>query len=239
VYVVTSYLISEAIRTSLYAPIATYETLSLSLADALSGNFSRILSNPAVMIRDARPDVCVEPASTIQPSVYTHQEEAAIGIVCGDSQATSVTRDFRWAESIVAMTINQSATVGEPWTRLPLACTGWQFTPPYAFAGPFGSPAPDNTTNTPAAPLLFLSTRTDHATPLVNAFAMSALHGGSAVVVQESVGHCALLSSVSQCTYGIVKEYFRSGTVPANGTVCEAECVPAIPYKACPGLPGA
>ncbi|KAK4118814.1 hypothetical protein N657DRAFT_650901 [Parathielavia appendiculata] len=237
-YAVTSFLISEAIRVSLYSPIATYEPLSLALADALSGNFSRILSNPNVMLRDTRLDVCVEQTPSTPPQTYIHSEEVALGIICGDSYSSSTTHDFPSATSLVSRILNQSATVGEAWTKIPLSCTNWPFRPTYSFTGPFGSPAPDNSSGntTSATPLLILSTRTDHATPLANAYALSALHDGSAVVVQESVGHCALLSSVSQCTYGIVREYFRSGTVPANGTVCEAECEPAIPFRACPGL---
>ena len=72
---------------------------------------------------------------------------------------------------------------------------------------------------------------------LENAYALSRLHGGSSVAVVDAVGHCALLATTSACMYGIVQEYFHTGKVPVNGTVCEAECVPHIPFKACPGLP--
>ena len=245
---VTSYLISEAIRTSLYTPIASYETLADKLAGALAGNFTLLLSDDLVVRFTHPTDVCTEPPASSPPQIYNFGDEAATGIICGDSQASAGDRNLAWAASTIARITTQSSTIGEGWTKIPLACAGWPFAPPYAFKGPFGSPAPSKNKNgtasaaddnTPAAPLLILSTRTDHATPLANAFALSRLHGGSAVVVQESVGHCALLSSVSQCMYGIVREYFHTGTVPANGTVCQAECVPSIPYKACPGLPAA
>ncbi|KAK4149490.1 TAP-like protein-domain-containing protein [Chaetomidium leptoderma] len=240
VYLVTSFLVSESIRTSLYAPIAKYEGLAHTLAEALTGNFTRILSDPTVMAIDTRDATCTEPAAADPPQDYNFANEASINVICGDSQASAGTRDLAWAETTVARITNQSASIGEGWTKLPLSCSNWAFSPPYAFSGPFGSPAPNrnNSSNTPSAPLLILSTRIDHATPLANAYALSRLHGGSAVVVQESVGHCALLSSTSQCVYGIVREYFHSGTVPANGTVCAADCVPGIPFKACPGLTG-
>ncbi len=248
VHMVTSYLISEAIRTSLYTPIASYESLANTLAGALTGNFTLLLSDELVVRFTHPTDVCTEPAASSPSQVYNFADEAATGIICGDSQASAGDRNLTWAASTVARITTQSTTMGEGWTKIPLACSEWPFASPYAFKGPFGSPAPSSNKNgsaaaandnTPAAPLLILSTRTDHATPLANAFALSRLHGGSAVVVQESVGHCALLSSVSPCVYGIVREYFHTGTVPANGTVCEAECVPSIPYKECAGLPGA
>lgn len=240
VQIVTSYLVSETIRTSLYAPISKYESLSHKLAAALAGNFTLLLSDDSVVRFTHTTDVCSEPPRTSPPQSYNFADEAATGIICSDSQASAGDRNLAWAAATVARITNQSSTIGEGWTKIPLACAGWPFAPPYAFRGPFGSPAPGNGSaeDAPAAPLLILSTRTDHATPLANAFALSGLHGGSVVVVQESVGHCALLSSVSQCVYGIVREYFDTGAVPVNGTVCEAECVPSIPYKACPGLPG-
>lgn len=236
VHMITSYLVSETIRTALYTPIATYESLSRKLAGALAGNFTLILSDDTVVRFSHPTDVCTqESPNTSPPKSYNFADEASTGIICSDSQASAGTRDLAWAASTVARVTNQSSTIGEAWSKVPLACAEWPFAPPYAFKGPFGSPAPKNGSD--AAPLLILSTRTDHATPLANAFSLSRLHGGSAVVVQESVGHCALMASVSLCTYGIVREYFHTGKMPTNGTVCEAECAPAIPYKECPGLP--
>jgi autophagy-related protein 17 len=244
VYLVSSFVVSETIRQSMYTPITGFAPLAQTLADTLAGNYTRILSNPGVLPSDTRPQVCTEQTpATSPPQQYTFSTEVLWGVVCGDSQASAGTRDFAWAASAMPPLLNQSVTVGEGWARFPLGCADWPFSPAYAFRGPFGSPAPPPNTNTTTtggsgrAPLLILSTRTDPATPLVNAFALSRRHGGSAVVVQESAGHTALLSSVSACTYGIVREYFASGTLPANGTVCEEDCAPAIPYKECPGLP--
>jgi autophagy-related protein 17 len=242
-YLVTSALVSEKIRTGLYTPIVKYEALAHSLAAALTGNFTTILSDTSVMPFDQRAGVCTEPPATIPPPLeaYTFANEATTGILCADSLASAGTRDLAWAESVVGTLVNQSRTSGEGWAQVPLVCANWpaSLAPPYAFSGPFGSPAPsdDDADNTPAAPMLILSTRTDHVTPLANAYALSRLHGGAAVVVEEAVGHCALLSATSACVNAIVREYFHTGTVPANGTVCEADCAAAIPRRDCPGLP--
>lgn len=248
VYLVTSLFVREEIRQSLYAPILKFESLSRSLAGALAGNFSFILSNPAVLGTDTRPGVCTEPPSTSPPTAFTNQFEANLGIACGDSQALAGDRtDPAWAAATVARVANQSSSIGEPWALLPLNCAGWRFNPPYAFRGPFGSPAPpppppatnNDTTALTRAPLLILSSRTDHVTPLANAYRLSSLHGGSAVVVQESVGHAAQMSAVSECTRELVRAYFRTGEVPRNGTVCEADCRAQIPFRGCEGMPPA
>jgi autophagy-related protein 17 len=239
IYTMTSYLLGEKIRTSLYEPIAKYEALAIALAGALKGNFSGILADSVVMGFDLRPNVCSEVTATDPPQEYNFASEVSRAIICGDSQASAGTRDLDWAATTVSRIANQSISIGEAWTNIPLACADWPFAPPYAFSGPFGSKAPDNSTNTPAAPMLILSTKTDHATPLANAYALSRLHEGSSVAMVDAVGHCALLATTSTCMYGIVQEYFHTGNLPANGTVCEAECVPQIPFKACPGLPGA
>lgn len=261
-YTVTSHMISETIRGALYTPISSYAPLAAALADALAGNFSAVLAGPRVQTGDTRDEVCVEPASPAAdpPPAYIFAGESQAGVLCGDSQAQAGERNLPWARTVVARIANQSVSLGEGWARIPLACAGWPFAPAYSFAGPFGSPAPttsstttnstgssskkcrspgpDNEDNTPAAPLLILSTRHDHATPLENAFAVSRQHGGSAVVVLEAAGHCALLSSTSKCVYGHVREYFASGAVPANNTVCQPDCKPSIPAQACPGLIG-
>jgi autophagy-related protein 17 len=237
VYLVSSLFVREEIRQSLYTPIPKFDPLSRSLAAALAGNFSLILSNPAVLGSDNRPAVCTEAPATSPPTAFTNQAEANLGIACGDSQALAGDRTtLDWAAATVSRIANQSSSIGEVWATLPLVCAGWRFNPPYAFRGPFGSPAPP-ANDTAAAPLLILSSRTDHVTPLVNAYRLSTLHGGSAVVVQESVGHCALMSAVSECTWEFVRKYFRTGVVPRNGTVCEADCRAEIPYRGCEGLP--
>ncbi|KAK3375754.1 TAP-like protein-domain-containing protein [Lasiosphaeria ovina] len=168
---------------------------------------------------------------------YAWAGEAAMGVFCGDSAAAAGRRDnASFAADIVSFLTKQSPTVGESWLRLPVSCSGWTFQPPYTFRGPFGS-AVGNSSNS-SSPMLILSTRHDHATPLANAYALSQAHGGSAVVVQESFGHTALLTATSDCTAGIVRECFKSGTLPASGTVCKqnSDCEPAVPFKACPGF---
>jgi autophagy-related protein 17 len=232
VNLITAFFVREMIRTALYNPIRVYETLAGTLAGVLAGNYTGLFSP------NTQEALCQQVPETSPPQTYTWAREATSGVICGDSYALAGDRNVSWARSLASRIIAQSPTTSDGWLRVALACAGWDISPDYVFHGPFGSPAPGNN-SAPAAPLLILSTEVDHATPLENAFTLSRLHKGSSVVVQEGIGHCALLSSTSNCTSGIVREYFRTGTVPANGTFCASDCRPEIPFKGCPGLPGA
>jgi len=230
VHLVTSRLIRETIRQTLYHPICSYEALSEVLSQSLRDNHTALVSRG--------PNLCTRPARTYALPECPWCDEAAMGVLCGDSAAAASDRprSVAWARDLVHFFQKQSPTAGEPWSHNVLACAGWQFRPKFAFGGPFGTPAPGTTANAPAAPLLILANRFDHATPLANAFALSKAHGGSVVVVQESVGHVALLTSTSRCTADIVREYFETGKVPATGTQCPEDCKAGIPFKPFPGL---
>jgi len=221
VRLLTSALVRETIRQTLYSPACSFDPLASALAESiLAGNHTTILAAGGVL--------CTRIPRDHVPVSCAWCGEAAFGILCGDSAATATqrVRNVSWAREEVDILQQQSPTAGEPWTRVPLACVDWQFKPKHAFAGPFES----------TTPLLILSNRYDPATPLANAYALSRNHKGSAVVVQESYGHSAVITSTSNCTAQIVREYFSSGKLPANGTSCEADCPASIPFKPCPGI---
>jgi hypothetical protein len=238
VRLVTSFMIKDVMRQMLYNQLAGYEPISMAFAEALAGNYSLLLQSNTALATSVTPEeVCVNPGVAYPPSAYSMAtNEVGSGVFCGDAYVDPEERDLDWANRILEGFNEQSPTVGESWARIILACAGWQHNPKLAFRGPFGSPKPDGSAEAPAAPLLILSNRHDHATPLSSAYIVSEQHEGSAVVVQETFGHCALLASRSACTQAIVSTYFATGEVPANNTVCEQECVPSIPFKPCPGL---
>ncbi|KAJ4388270.1 hypothetical protein N0V85_007728 [Neurospora sp. IMI 360204] len=237
---ITSIIVRDAIRQTLYSPISLYEPLSNMLAEALAGNYTLLSQSPAAMDYK-RNNVCDKPVmdSSFPPPEYTWDNEATIGVLCGDSAAASASEHttLSWAQDIVKKLEAQSPTTAEPWSRIPLACLGWKFQPKYAFGGPFGHSSGPDARHTPSAPMLILSNRYDHATPLRNAHSLSKAYPGSVVLVQESFGHCALLTSKSACTAEHVRSYFESGKVPERGSTCSEDCRPSIPYTTCPGFP--
>lgn len=83
----------------------------------------------------------------------------------------------------------------------------------WRFDGPFNA----------SVPILFVNNRLDTATPLNSAVKMAARFNGSAVLVQDNVGHGALWPA-GTCVWDRVSQYIDSGALPPNGTVCSFPC---------------
>ncbi|KAK4247476.1 Tripeptidyl aminopeptidase [Corynascus novoguineensis] len=232
---VTSFQLRDTIRLCLYDPLSQYEYLAATLASSVAGDYSLLLQGPTVN-PFLKEQACMAPDSGDPPAAYSWAYEAAVGVFCGDSYASAGKRNVSWAREAVRQQAKVSFTTGEVWSRLMLSCAGWEFDPKYAFHGPFGSPAPPRSKSDGTigqAPLLILSNRYDHATPLRNAYALSKQHGGSSVVVQEAVGHTTLLSAQSACMARLIQDYYATGKVPRNGTTCKPDYAAQIPSKPC------
>lgn len=223
-----SYLLSDTdinsfILMATYKPNALFPATFALLAallkhdhETLASILDAILKTPTVQT------VCADCTGPACSTPITPDALAAIS--CLDGEPSSGLTLAEWADYFARLA-NQSAA-GTTWSEVRFQCANWQARPSYRFDGPFSSPThdPSLVEGKPAAPLLFVSSRIDPVTPLANAHAMAARHPGSAVVTQESVGHCALGTAVSSCTERIVRAYFETGTVPQGGAVCEADC---------------
>ncbi|KIP02216.1 hypothetical protein PHLGIDRAFT_305697 [Phlebiopsis gigantea 11061_1 CR5-6] len=93
-------------------------------------------------------------------------------------------------------------------------CSAWDIKPAERFSGAFVG-------NT-SFPILLIGNTADPVTPLAHAHTMSKGYNGSVVLTQNSAGHCTL-AATSLCTAKAIREYFREGKLPENGTVCEIE----------------
>ncbi|EJD44688.1 hypothetical protein AURDEDRAFT_103901 [Auricularia subglabra TFB-10046 SS5] len=93
-------------------------------------------------------------------------------------------------------------------------CTGWKIRPVERFHGPFVG----NTSH----PVLLIGNTADPVTPLWAAKKMSKGFTDAVVLTQNSPGHCSL-AAPSLCTAKYIRAYFREGTLPPPGTVCEVE----------------
>ncbi|KAH8705956.1 TAP-like protein-domain-containing protein, partial [Talaromyces proteolyticus] len=128
-------------------------------------------------------------------------------------------QDFR---DYLAELLGQSQWIGPSWARNKLACEGFTVTPVWKPALKFETQEWANTSH----PLLIIGNSHDTVTPLRNARRVSReLFPGSAVLHQDSEGHCSH-SSPSLCTARAIREYFQTGLVPEEGTVCEPEMKP-------------
>lgn len=217
--------IRDSISGALYQTVPGFPPLAQMMADAMAGNLSSLVDS--VGPNDSR-DACTASSQVISV-------EAAYAIRCSDAAGYQPEHDFSYYASEVRNFKEQSDIFGARWATIPLQCVGYRLAPKYQFRGPWVTPPADPglKAGVPAAPLLFLTNRLDPVTPTVNANAMSAGHPGSAVVIQDSVGHCAIPASWSDCTNQILRDYFEFGVVPQNGTLCTTSCKPWQENKDC------
>jgi pimeloyl-ACP methyl ester carboxylesterase len=215
----------EQIFGSLYRPNTLFAPIAHVIDQTMQGNAKLIedLISPQLASMHA---ACPGPNGTL-PTLLPVTADALHAIACGDGEDSTNLTLPEWSAYIAGLRA-QSRYVGSAWSEIRFPCSSWRFRPKYRFTGPFETPEPDARVvdGRPAAPLLFLSSSLDPVTPLRNARAMARRHPGSVVVEQDSLGHCAVASSPSECTSRILKAYFANGTVPEGGALCRAECQP-------------
>lgn len=213
----------------LYAPLPYgFDYLASVLAHTLRGNYSLISQDVTLPL--------LQDACSIDNSTKPGPGDAQAAILCGDADfadpdgpyQNGEKEGFKYWKGYVDTLKNQSSTFGPAWSGISSACSGWRIRPKWRFAGPWGTPPADPSLKegVPAAPILFTSTRLDPVTPLYDAYLMSKDHPGSAVLIHETVGHCAAPSGWSDCFNERIRAYFDDGVVPANGTVCDTTCKP-------------
>ena len=218
VFAITGNDIRLSFRNALYSPIDGFEPHAQHLAEALKGNFTGVVSSIAV---PRLQDAC-----SVDDSIFEQGMDITAAIACSDAEdQTDHLYDSSFFADYVTELHNQSSTFGSMWAQIRLACSAWRSRGKWRFSGPFKTPPADPSLKegVPAAPLLFISNRLDTVTPLANAYLMSEGHPGSAVVIQEAAGHCALAKDWSPCLNDIVSDYFEFGKVPETGTVCETD----------------
>ncbi|UNI22217.1 hypothetical protein JDV02_008126 [Purpureocillium takamizusanense] len=222
--VITGDEIRIAMMDPLYAPLDLFDGLATLLHDALQGNYTLLLERTG--ITGSKKDAC----SPVRSLEYSWMDQASMAVRCGDAKDVT-DRDLTFWEAYAQKLKGLSPDIGGLWAEVPFACSGWQTRPKYRFDGPFESPRPDETIRSgrPSAPLLLLSSLYDPVTPLRSAAKVARGHPGSRVLLQKSVGHCAFLSSPSECTKRYVRDYMETGRVPPEGTECEPDCAPWWP----------
>ncbi|EFQ33826.1 hypothetical protein CGRA01v4_10714 [Colletotrichum graminicola] len=218
--ILTGYDVTRSFVRPLYTPYRDFTKLAEKINSAIEGNYTALIETATADIPKL-DDACSNPNSSAPPSAVG---DGAPAILCsGGEDSTNLTiADYR---AYISKLESQSPTFAGYWSGIRFSCTGWNVRPKWRFAGPFATPEPDPAVvdGKPAAPLLFLTSRLDPVTPLRNALKESERHPGSAVVIQESVGHCSMTTS-SRCTTRIAREYLEHGIVPKSGTVCQADC---------------
>lgn len=206
----------------IYAPLGRHEKIAEVLAQALQGNYTALATTLGLGLDVS--DAC-EP---VPDAAYPWMGLTNRAVNCGDKNDQRNMTFDEWR--VLWQRVHDT---NEDLGNMKPECVGWPIRPPFRFTGPFGTPEADanDVEGRPSAPVLFLTNRYDPVTPMRSAISASKAHAGSRVVVQNSVGHCATLASPSRCTTKIVRQYMDTGEMPAEGTVCDGDC---IPFEDCP-----
>ncbi|KND89100.1 Carboxylesterase A [Tolypocladium ophioglossoides CBS 100239] len=228
----TSRDVRELMGSVLYSPIRLFKVLADILNATMAGDTAAFVA--AMDLAGSIPhlkDACTVGTNvTDEPNVS--RIEGGFSVFCADGDSL-LHKDTAWWRRYVDKQLQTSSLMGAYWAGIRLSCTAWPFRTNWSFKGPFTTPPAVTVTvpgapvrGKPAAPLLFLSARLDPVTPLSAARAMAALHPGAGLVVQESLGHCAIATGDSRCTANIVADYFESGVVPTHEAACSVDCGP-------------
>lgn len=153
VRVLTGADIRSAFISPVYMPLPTlFDSLALTLAEALQGNYS--------LLGQALATPQLQDACSVDNSTTSSAGDAQAAILCGDGQRQNSTgqdrRTFPFWQEYVAELTNQSSTLGPYWSNIASSCSGWRIIPKWIFEGPWVTPEADSglSEDAPAAPIL-------------------------------------------------------------------------------------
>lgn len=138
-----------------------------------------------------------------------------MGIYCSDNQVrTASLADFM---PTVRALYNTSRVAGDNSVGSYIGCQQWQIEPKETYRGPF--------TAETKTPLLLIGNTLDSHSPLRSAHNVSAGFEGSVVLEVNGNGHTST-NVPSLCLLEKTTAFWRDGTLPEKGTVCERDIEP-------------
>ncbi|KAF2035619.1 hypothetical protein EK21DRAFT_96813 [Setomelanomma holmii] len=196
-----------------YNPLDTFPVLANILVDLEQRNATLVAQLLGIGIQQDSCKIVPELIEDTEPRQF---------IACTDANGRfNLSTYDAWVDHANDL-IKRSKYLGEAWASgTSVACRKLDIKAPKSQIFE-GYPSANKTSN----PLLFISTEIDPVTPLAAAQKMAKRFGGAKLLVQESVGHTSI-SSVSECTYGVMKRYFSDTLeLPEDGKRCENDRVP-------------
>ncbi|KIJ43913.1 hypothetical protein M422DRAFT_252838 [Sphaerobolus stellatus SS14] len=152
------------------------------------------------------------PRCNKDPRIELRFAESGAPIACGDGLGAG--RDLQSISKHLEELFEHSV-FADVWTAMiRMRCIGWDIVTKDRYEGSF------NTTT--SFPLLIIGNTADPVTPLMAAKKAAAGFSNSTLLTVNTPGHCSL-SGTSPAASKYIRNYFRDGTFPPEGTVCEVE----------------
>ncbi|KAF2117134.1 TAP-like protein-domain-containing protein [Lophiotrema nucula] len=178
-------------------------------------NFSKVLAPILYGTEEQRIAALESFGKGAAESISLGPSEPNWGIHCGDRIPR--TDDFEEIYPSLLNLYNTSYYQGGPNAAVQAVCAQWPWKAKEVYEGNFEAKTKH--------PILVMSNSLDGQTPIVSARNMSAGFEGAVILENDGVGHCAF-SYPTTCAAKHVIAYWVNGTMPAEGTLCEAEFDP-------------
>ncbi|PSN69676.1 hypothetical protein BS50DRAFT_487989, partial [Corynespora cassiicola Philippines] len=198
--------IKSLLFSSLYQPIAFFRLVSQVLIEIEAGGGKTL---EALLIANRPLHVYHCPLNGTDPGTYSWYDPQH-AILCSDGE-DQTSLDIKAFEDYWHLLEGISPTSGAIWSDLRMSCASWKIKAVYKYSGNFGG----NTSH----PILWISNTADPVTPLQSGRHMQNKFPGSAILVQDSAGHCSI-STPTLCTYEAIRKYFQTGALPDPDTLC-------------------
>ncbi|KAJ5676152.1 Peptidase S33 tripeptidyl aminopeptidase-like C-terminal [Penicillium macrosclerotiorum] len=209
------------LRVAVYQPLLSFHSFAYHMSELAKGNPVPMADFKHRKHFGACPSSECQLDGPWSPACASSQENtlyASAAILCTDAEYMTKHTEEQF-EKVWTSTRADSATLGDYWSQLQLACVGWKAKAKQKFLGPWGAET--------AHPMLFVSNLLDPVTSLSSAQHMSQLFPGSVLLQQNSEGHTTI-AAPSVCIAKAIRKYFQIGELPPPGTLCEADLKPLI-----------
>ena len=159
--------VQDIFADALYDPIGGFSKLATTLADAVAGNYTALIAAAGVQL--SPDEASCENGGRAIIAEYRWQMEANMAVRCGDGPDQRNTTHASWRAQL-----EHARALSPEWADLWMSvdCLEWPVRPNWRFEGPFGSPEAQGGSQhqtadgRPSAPVLFLASRFDPATPM-------------------------------------------------------------------------
>jgi len=198
---------------SAYQPRAFFPLIASALA-AIEAGQGDILE---YLKESARPNhIYACPVNGSTPATYYTSDVPTYAVLCSDG--IDVTHENMATFTAYWQDMEKLApTSGAVWAMLRLRCIAWKIHAAYKFSGSFGGKT--------SHPILFLSNTADPVTPLRSGRVMHKLFANSGLLVADAAGHCSV-AQPNLCMLAHVREYFQTGVLPPQNTLCVPQTSP-------------